>query len=58
MTTYECPASLDIETGEATAALVDTLTGNDIATDLEPEELRMFAKAFTQAAQHIEAARR
>ena len=31
----------------------------DVAeTDLEPEELRLMAKACTQAAQHLEAARR
>lgn len=31
----------------------------DVAeTDLEPEELRLIAKACTQAAQHLEAARR
>lgn len=55
---FEGLAGIDIEVDEDTARVVDTITGNDLAVDLEPEELRMFAKAFTQAAQHIEAARR
>ena len=55
---FEGVAGLDVEVDGDTARIVDTVTGNDLAERLEPEELRLMAKAFTQAAQHLEAARR
>lgn len=50
---FEGPRDIEVVVyGDGTADL-------DVAeTDLEPEELRLIAKACTQAAQHIEAARR
>ena len=55
---FEGVAGMDIEVDGDTARIVDTVTGNEMTADLEPEELRLMAKAFTQAAQHLEAARR
>ena len=55
---FEAVGGIYIEVDGDTARIVDTVTGNDLAERLEPEELRLMAKAFTQAAQHLEAARR
>ena len=54
MQTFEGPLGIYIEVDDTNAVLV---TGTN-EYDLEPEELRLVAKACTQAAQHLEAARR
>lgn len=54
MTTFQGPRGIDVDVCEATG----TADVDADVPDLEPEELRMLAKACTQAAQHIEAARR
>ena len=50
---YQGPRGVEVEVYDDATADVDISE-----TDLEPEELRLIAKACTQAAQHIEAARR
>lgn len=53
MMKYQGPRGTDVEVYDDATADVDISE-----PDLEPEELRLLAKACTQAAQHIEASRR
>lgn len=51
---FEAVGGIYIEVDGNTAVLFAGIS----EYELEPEELRLVAKAFTQAAQHLEAARR